>query len=120
MVLARCQVLSSRPHLQREEAAGKQGELDRVQRAYKHIKAQEQKLESQLSHISEEVKGASCAQALPRHCLLRGHWQRLGDRDAPHYACSYQRLPKIWLQAGTLSLELSDFNQCSVLLFSTH
>ena len=57
-------MLSPSPRLQREEAAGKQEELDRVQRAYEHIKAQEQKLESQLSHISEEVKGTGYAQGL--------------------------------------------------------
>ena len=62
--------LKALPRLQREDAAGKQEELDRVQRAYEHIKAQEQKLESQLSHISEEVKGTGCAQGLPLHCLL--------------------------------------------------
>ena len=67
LVLAGCQMLSPSPRLQREEAAGKQEELDRVQRAYEHIKAQEQKLESQLSHISEEVKGTGCTQGLILH-----------------------------------------------------
>ena len=44
-----------------------------MQRAYEHIKAQEQKLESQLSHISEEVKGVSCVQGLPLPCLPCSH-----------------------------------------------
>ena len=79
LVLAGCQMLSPSPCLQREEAAGKQKELDRVQRAYEHIKAQEQKLESQLSHISEEVKGTGCTQGLILHYFCT-HWQGLGKQ----------------------------------------
>ena len=44
-----------------------------MQRAYDHIKAQEQKLESQLSHISEEVKGTGYVQGLTvHHCAPTG------------------------------------------------
>ena len=45
--------------MQKEEAASRQHELDRVQRAYEKLKAQERQLEDSLSHISEEVKGVA-------------------------------------------------------------
>ena len=44
-------------NMQKEEAASRQHELDRVQRAYEKLKAQERQLEDSLSYISEEVKG---------------------------------------------------------------
>ena len=84
-----------------------------MQRAYEHIKAQEQKLESQLSHISEEVKGIGSAQALPLHCLLCSHWQRLGNGDAPQYVTSSRskmlassRKLKSWVLAPEAQLKL--------------
>ncbi len=43
--------------LQKKEAASKQEELDRVERAYRNLKRHEELLEASLGHISEEVKG---------------------------------------------------------------
>jgi len=45
--------------MQKEEATSRQNELDRVQRAYEKLKAQERQLEDSLSHTSEEVKGVA-------------------------------------------------------------
>ena len=47
--------------LQKKEAASKQEELDRVERAYRNLKRQEELLEASLGHISEEVKGTSAS-----------------------------------------------------------
>ena len=49
--------MSASSCLQKEEADRQQQELDGSQRAYENLKAQEQRLEESLSHISEEVKG---------------------------------------------------------------
>lgn len=56
---ARTQDMRNSLFLQKEEAASQQQELDRVQRAYEHLETQERQLEESLSHISEEVKGAT-------------------------------------------------------------
>ena len=63
--------------LQKEEAASQQQELDRVQRAYENLKAQERQLEESLSHISEEVKGMT----LPIR-LAAATWSMCGSSSA--------------------------------------
>ena len=67
-----------------------------MQRAYEHIKAQEQKLESQLSHISEEVKGTGYAQG---QCLHYHASTGRGLGTAMHSSVHIHLRPKSCLSA---------------------
>ena len=80
--------------LQKEEAASQQQELDRVQRAYENLKAQERQLEESLSHISEEVKGI-----YPRSAWLRQTQQSFDVANLSLPAFSTSPFPDVLCEA---------------------